>query len=122
MVELPRKIPVRPPEMNKLTKPIANNEAGVKRILPLHNVVSQLNTLIADGTAINNVSNTKMDPRNGFNPVTNMWCAQTRKARIVIANNEPSIAIYPKMGLRLFTDNISDTIPMAGNRMIYTSG
>ncbi len=41
---------------------MANNIPGVNRILPLHNVVSQLNTLIADGTAINNVSNTKNEP------------------------------------------------------------
>ena len=66
---------------------------GVNRILPLHNVVSQLNTLIAEGTAISSVSNTKTDPRNGFNPVTNIWCAHTRKARIAMANKEPSIAI-----------------------------
>ncbi len=91
--ELPNQIPVKPPEMNKLTKPIANNIPGVKRILPLHKVVNQLNTLMAEGTAINSVSNTNMEPRNGFNPVTNMWCAQTRNARIEIANNDPIIAI-----------------------------
>ena len=55
-VELPRKIPVKPPEINMLTKPIAKNIAGVNRIFPRHKVVSQLNTLIADGTAINNVA------------------------------------------------------------------
>ena len=41
---------------------------------------------------------------------------------MVIANKEPTMAIYPKMGLRLFTLRISDAIPMAGNKMIYTSG
>ena len=66
IVEFPKNIPVKPPEINKLTNPIANNVAGVKRILPLHNVVSQLNTLMADGTAINKVSNTNIEPRNGF--------------------------------------------------------
>ena len=79
--------------MNRLTKPIANKAAGVKRIFPLHNVVSQLNTLIAEGTAINSVSSTKTDPRKGFSPVTNIWCAHTRKARIAMANMEPSMAI-----------------------------
>ena len=53
MVELPKKIPVKPPDINKLTKPIENNVPGVNRIFPLHKVVSQLNTLIADGTAMN---------------------------------------------------------------------
>ena len=70
----------------------ANKVDGTNLILPLHKVVSQLNTLMAEGTAINKVSNTKKAPRNGFNPVTNIWCAQTRKARMAIANKEPTIA------------------------------
>ena len=90
----------------------------MKRILPLHKVVNQLNTLIADGTAINKVNNTNTDPNNGFNPVTNIWCAQTKKANIAIANKEPNIAMYPKIGLREFTDMISETIPMAGNKIM----
>src|SRR5438477_10745583 len=108
--------------MNKLTKPIEKSVAGVKRIFPRHNVVSQLKTLMADGTAISNVNKTKIDPRKGFNPVTNIWCAQTRKARIVMANNEPTIAIYPNMGFREFTASTSETIPMEGKMIIYTSG
>ena len=51
---------------------MANNMAGVKRILARHKVVSQLNTLIAEGTAINRVSNTKKAPKKGFSPVTNI--------------------------------------------------
>ncbi len=47
---------------NKLTKPIANNIAGVNLMLPRHKVVSQLNTLMAEGTAMSNVSNTNIDP------------------------------------------------------------
>ena len=39
-----------------------------------------------------------------------------------MANREPNIAMYPKMGLRLLTERISETIPMAGNKIIYTSG
>ena len=31
--------------------------------------------------------------RKGFNPVTNIWCAHTKKARMVMANKEPNIAI-----------------------------
>ena len=72
---------------------MANKAAGVKRILPRQIVVSQLNTLIAEGTAINNVKRTNTEPKNGFNPVTNMWCAHTKKARIAIANKEANIAI-----------------------------
>ena len=72
---------------------MANNIPGVNLILPLHRVVNQLNTFIADGTAINNVSNTNTEPRNGLSPLTNIWCAQTRNARMAMANNEPTIAI-----------------------------
>src|SRR5436190_11402099 len=122
IVEFPRKTPVNPPEMNKLTKPIEKSVAGVSRILPRQRVVSQLNTLIADGTAINKVNNTNMDPRNGFSPVTNIWCAQTRNERIVIANSEPTMAMYPKIGFREFTASTSDTIPIDGKIIMYTSG
>ena len=90
---MPRKIPVKPPLINKLTKPMANNIPGENLILARHRVVSQLKTLIAEGTAISKVSNTKNAPRNGLRPVTNIWCAQTRKESIAIANNEPTIAI-----------------------------
>ena len=86
-------MPVKPPEINKLTNPIENNMAGVNLIFPRHIVVSQLNTLMADGMAINRVNKTNTDPRKGFMPVTNIWCAHTRKARIVIANNDPTIAM-----------------------------
>ena len=86
-------MPVNPPEMNKLTNPIAKSAAGVKRMLPLHRVVSQLNTLMAEGTAINSVSNTKTDPKNGLSPVTNMWWAHTKKASTAIANKEPNMAM-----------------------------
>ena len=78
--------------MKRLTKPMENNMPGVNRIFPFQSVVSQLNTLMAEGTAINKVNNTKKAPRKGFNPVTNIWCAHTRKARIQIANKEPTIA------------------------------
>ena len=119
---MPRNTPVNPPEINKLTNPMANNIPGVNRIFPLHHVVSQLNTLIADGTAINNVSNTKKEPRKGFMPVTNIWCAHTTNAKAVMANKEPTIAMYPKIGFRELIDMTSEAIPIAGKIIIYTSG
>ena len=82
--EFPNQIPVKPPEINKLTNPIANNIPGVKRILPLHKVVNQLNTLIAEGTAINKVNKTNTDPKNGFNPVTNIKYALPEDSYITI--------------------------------------
>src|SRR6266487_1494879 len=96
--------------------------AGVNLILPRHKVVNQLKTFIAEGTAISKVSNTNIDPRNGFNPVTNMWCAQTRKDNMAIANKEPTIAIYPNIGFLALIDITSETIPIPGKIMIYTSG
>jgi len=69
---LPRNTPVNPPEINKLTKPIEKSIPGEKRMFPRHRVVNQLNTFIADGTAINNVRSTKNEPRKGFKPVTNI--------------------------------------------------
>ena len=92
IAELPRNKPVSPPEMNSDTNPIAKSIGGLNRIFPRHIVVSQLNTFTAEGTAISNVSNTKIDPRNGLIPVTNIWCAHTRKASSVIPINEMIIA------------------------------
>src|SRR5882672_10597110 len=107
-------MPVKPPDINKLTKPMANNIPGVNLILPRHNVVSQLKTLMAEGTAISKVSNTNIEPKNGFNPLTNMWCAHTKNESIAIANSEATIAIYPNIGFLALVDIISETIPNAG--------
>ena len=91
-------------------------------ILPFQSVVSQLNTLMADGTAINKVNNVNIDPKNGFMPDTNMWCAHTIIDKEEIAKKEPTIAIYPKIGLRELVEITSEVIPIAGNATIYTSG
>ncbi|MNE89980.1 hypothetical protein D3C80_1874500 [compost metagenome] len=74
------------------TKPIANIIGTVKRILPLQIVVSQLNTLIADGIAINRVNSTNTEPKNGLIPDTNIWCAHTTSASEVIPIKEIIIA------------------------------
>src|SRR5579871_3445966 len=108
--------------MNNDTKPIANSIPTVNLRLPRHMVVIQLNTFTADGTAINNVKSTNIEPRNGLIPVTNIWCAQTRNANTAIPMSDMIIAKYPKIGLRLLQDNISDAIPIPGSIMIYTSG
>ena len=34
----------------------------------------------------------------------------------------PTIALYPKIGFLELTDITSETIPKAGNKIIYTSG
>ena len=68
------------------------------------------------------VNNVKIDPRNGFIPVTNIWCAHTTNDRIVIKSIDPTIALYPKIGFRELVAIISDVIPSAGNNTMYTSG
>jgi hypothetical protein len=82
------KIPDSPPITNMLTNAIAFHMAAVKRMLPPHRVPSQLNVLIADGTAMNIVLIAKVVPSVGFIPDWNMWCAQTMNPR----NAMPAIA------------------------------
>jgi hypothetical protein len=68
------------------------------------------------------VSSMNIDPRKGFIPVTNIWCAQTMNDRMAMNNIDPTIALYPKIGLREFVAMISELIPNAGNNTMYTSG
>ena len=51
-----------------------------------------MNALTADGIAINKVVNVNTEPRNGFMPVTNMWCPQTMKDRNAMAKMEVTMA------------------------------
>ena len=85
-------MPVRPPEINVETKPIANIIGTVNFMLARQMVVSQLNTFIADGTAISNVINVNIEPRKGLMPETNIWCAQTKNERNIIPASELIIA------------------------------
>ena len=39
-----------------------------------------------------------------------------------IAKIDPTIALYPKIGFLELVETISDVIPNAGNKTIYTSG
>ena len=66
--------------------------------------------------------NVKTEPKNGFIPVINIWWPQTINDKNAIAINAPTMALYPKIGLREFTAITSDTMPRAGNKIIYTSG
>ena len=50
-------------------------------MLPPQSVPSQLNVLIADGTAMNIVETMKVVPSVGFMPLWNMWWPQTMKPR-----------------------------------------
>tara|TARA_Y100001933_G_C18957487_1_gene546647 strand:+ start:1331 stop:1546 length:216 start_codon:yes stop_codon:yes gene_type:complete len=68
------------------------------------------------------VRNMNIDPRNGFKPETNMWCAHTMKDKNVIPIIEIIMALYPKIGFLELVAIISEVIPRAGKSTIYTSG
>ena len=73
------KMPDRPPMTNIDTKASAFSIGVVKRMLPPQSVPSQLNVLMAEGTAITIVEIMKVVPRSGFMPLWNMWWPQTIK-------------------------------------------
>ena len=83
---------------------------------PPHIVPIQLKNLTPVGTAIRNV----MPEKNGRStlPVTNMWCAHTAIERIAMPRVAPTRPTYPKIGLRLNTGRISETIPKNGSAMM----
>src|SRR6516165_5897573 len=73
------KMPLRPPITNMETKADAKHIGVLNRSEPPQTVPSQLNVLIAEGTAITIVENEKVADRTRFIPLTNMWCPQTIK-------------------------------------------
>lgn len=70
-----------------------NNIPGVRRKVPRQSVTIQLNTFIAEGSAIKMVNTMKIVPRVGFSPVTNIWCAHTTNDNMVIAIRDITIAL-----------------------------
>src|SRR6266487_353516 len=108
------KMPDNPPIVNIDTKPIAFSIGTWKRRLPRHIVPSQLNTLIAEGTAMSSVDTMNVDPRVGFMPLMNMWWPHTIQPRNAIPMIANTIEWYPKIGLRLPLAMMSDTMPIAG--------
>jgi len=78
--------------MNMDTNPIQNNMGVFNRRFPPYNVLIQLNTLTADGTAMIKVNTTKKFEIKGFTPDINIWCAHTIKERKAIARMEYTIA------------------------------
>src|SRR5438093_12696522 len=86
------KMPLRPPMTNMATKAKALSMGTVKRIFPPQSVPSQLNVLIADGTAMTIVDSVNAMPTAGFIPLTNMWCPYTIQERKQIASMEETMA------------------------------
>ncbi len=79
------KTPLSPPMMNIPTKARPWSMGRVKWMSPFHSVPSQLNTLIAEGTAMTIVDTMKVVPSIGFIPLWNMWWPQTIQPRKAIA-------------------------------------
>src|SRR6266446_6157292 len=108
------KIPDRPPIVNIATNATACIIGTWNRRLPRHMVPIQLNTLIAEGTAIRRVDTMKDDPSVGFMPLTNMWWPHTIQPRNAIPAIAKTMEWYPKIGLRLPLAMSSEVMPIAG--------
>ena len=67
------KMPDRPPMTNIETNASPFSIGTVNRICPPHRVPSQLNVLMAEGTAMIIVVIVNDTPRAGFMPDMNMW-------------------------------------------------
>jgi len=66
------KMPDSPPIVNIATNAMPCSIGTWNRRLPRHIVPIQLNTLIAEGTAISSVDTMNDDPSVGFMPLTNI--------------------------------------------------
>src|SRR5437660_10415531 len=75
------KIPDSPPITNMATNPTACIIGTWKIRLPRHIVPIQLNTLIAEGTAMTIVETMNDEPSAGFMPLTNMGWPHTSQPR-----------------------------------------
>src|SRR6266536_3059748 len=78
--------PSIPPIRNMATKPRAKSMGGSSRILPFHNVASQLKNNTPVGMEI--ISVVMLKNGSSTAPVANMWWAQTVKDRAVIIRND----------------------------------
>src|SRR3990170_3604068 len=95
------KMPESPPMTNMDTNASAFSIGTVNWIRPPHSVPSQLNVLMAEGTAMIIVVTVNAMPSAGFMPLTNMWWPYTIQERKAIAIIENAIAWYPKMGFSM---------------------
>ena len=70
------------------------------------------------GTAISSVVTIIGTRNQSAIPATYRWCAQTEKPSTRIPSSEIAISRYPKIGLRLITETISEMIPKPGRIMM----
>ena len=85
------KMPESPPTMKSETNAAPCRKGVWKWIFPFHIVPSQLNTLMAEGTAMSIVVTMKVVPSIGFIPLMNMWCPQTIHPRNAIPQSASTI-------------------------------
>src|SRR3989304_8104699 len=67
--DCPRNGPLRPPDTNNETNPMAYSMGVLKRICPPHKVPSQLKVLMAEGRPIERVSTEKTIAEYGLMPL-----------------------------------------------------
>ena len=91
MPRSPRNRPVSPPIVKSRIKPSAYSIGASNEIVPLCKVASQLNTLIADGTATMKLKKENTRAEKTLSPATNMWWPQTRKPITAIATDDQAI-------------------------------
>ncbi len=86
------KMPLNPPMTNMLTNASEKHIGVVNRIEPFQIVPIQLNTLMAEGTAMTIVESENAAESTMFMPETNMWWPHTMKPRKPMAMIENTIA------------------------------
>jgi len=77
--ELAKITPVKPPIVNKNTKPIHHNIGVLKNMFVPWRVANQLKILIPVGTAMIIVAAVKYARVSTSMPTVNIWCAHTIK-------------------------------------------
>src|SRR5918996_5403854 len=92
--------PDRPPITNMATNATALSMGAWNFKFPRHMVPIQLNTLMADGTAITSVEIMNDDPSVGFMPLMNMWWPHTIQPSNAIPIIANTIEWEPKIGFR----------------------
>jgi len=87
--------PVRPPIVNRNTKPNAHRQAALYVIRVPYIVASHLKILIPVGTAMIIVADVKYARVSTSIPTVNIWCAHTTNPSSPIANIAKIIPRFP---------------------------
>src|SRR5258707_15896351 len=103
---------LKPPQVKRIRKPMANSIGVSKLSDPFHIVATQLNPLTPVGTAISVVAYMKNSwPVTGM-PTVYMWCAQPMNDRMAIAEVAYTIYANHKGGSDEKALSLRDVLPM----------